>query len=643
MRQNKLGFLVLLLLTVLMAGCDSDGSHGFKAVMRIKGVVTAGEPIEAATVSVSTLDGQLINVFPDETGRQGTFLISVPRLLVLSGYRVEVSGGTLAESGIPFEGTLRAVVDHEVRDERRLLHVGFASTVLAGYMDRHPQVDTQTAEAAVADFLGIPETLHLLTDLFFCQVYFSEDEFFEQALQSGGLDLFVDIVLDEMDAGDQDGRSFAPPPVAGSASELVLKPFVKGLVQGAASEVGSRATGWVLDQIFGDSDSPEYPTDPAVLSAIAENGTQIRELRSELEDFEKKLNSTLQAILTQTERNEYTTLVTALTDDIVTLQRQQETLWFISTHLDDPDESEWKAEAEDLLAELNVNDLDDTLRKFQRILGGADTSSAIEVWGFLNTRYAVAEQNHEALFYQFQMYANLQATALNLLLEKRHQSDTGLSPEHYVDLYLDGMTTQADIFLKRVEGMMAVSQHRDCGIKVNNRPYIDDWYAYENDYVHFILLISDTRESETLVQADTIVGSALGRDQAVTLRLADYMWMDSIKNPSWLADVPVTLINIDSGVEYAPDNVYRNRIDLPETDYEATRQLWDINRYEFVDLPVGSYAIKNVNDSFPQPDGRTVCKLIHQEYLNQQVVMAEDCFHNLLMSAYAGPTVVRFK
>jgi hypothetical protein len=82
---------------------------------------------------------------------------------------------------------------------------------------------------------------------------------------------------------------------------------------------------------------------------------------------------------------------------------------------------------------------------------------------------------------------------------------------------------------------------------------------------------------------------------------------------------------------------------LPETDYEATRQLWDINRYEFVDLPVGSYAIKNVNDSFPQPDGRTVCKLIHQEYLNQQVVMAEDCFHNLLMSAYAGPTVVRFK
>ncbi len=631
MKQKQLVLLVLMMTAALISGCNSDDDN---ENLRISGIATAGEPIESATVSLYTLDGQVIENFNDETQSQGTFLVSVPRSQVRNGYRVEVTGGVLAASGIPFTETLTAVVDHAVREERQLLHVGYASTVLAGYMDRHPEEDSRVAESTVAGFLNIPETQHLLTDLFFYEGHFSEDEFAGQAAQNGGLDIFVETLLDEMDAGDQVGRTFAPPPMVGSAKSA----FVEGLIEGAGSEVGSRAAGWVLDSIFGESDTPQYPTDPAVLNAIQENGMAISNLRKEIEIFEANVNNKLRELLTQAEQNEYTILVTALADEIAMLQRQEGNLWFLCTHLDDPEDTDWKSYAEDLRNDLDVHELEDALRKFQRILGGADTSSAIDLWGFLQTRHAVNAKNHQSLFDQYQMYANLQMTTLNLLLEKRHESEKGLSPQYYVDLYVSGMEKQADIFLKRVEGMMALTFNHALS---SNHPYkSDDWHAYENNA--FVLLTSETRESETLVLADAIVGNALGRDQAVTLRLASYMWVDTPHNPSWLANVPVTLIDIDTGVEYAPDNVYRNRVNLPDTGaehYNWAHQLWDINRYEFTSLPDGAYGIKNVNELYPNPKGLSFI-LIHHDYLNRHVVMEPGKFHNMLMGAYAYPNVM---
>lgn len=657
-KGNWLFFFFLLALLTLFSGCDSDEDD---PGLRIKGVVTAEEPVEGATVSISTLDGELIEEFTEETQSQGTFLVSVPLWQVLDGYRVAVTGGAFAESGIPFTGTLRAVVDHETMEQGRLLHVGFASTLLAGYRERHPGMDTAAAEAAVADFLDIPETQHLLTDLFFCQGHFSRRQFAEQAAQYGGLDYFVEMLLDEIDSGQQEQHAFDPPAAAGPLKDLVLKPFLKGLAKGAGGEIGGRATGWVMDKVFGDDGEPSYPTDPAVINAIAANGDEIARLRGDFEDFAAGVKDALKNILTQSEKNEYTTLVTSLATDISLLNQLQDDLWFIATHQPDPDDpnSEWESTARELRDETDftVANLDRILRNFHQILYNGDPEGAIEKWGFLNTRHAAAQKNHKALFDQFLKYAHMQATALNLLLEKRHHSQKGRSPEHYVDLYMTQMEKQADVFLKRVEGMMAYAQSDNFA----RHPYKDEWGATVwGEFYTPSLEKSGDRESETLAAADTIAGSALGMDQAVTVRLA---WVFPPGGP-WFKDKTesqvIDMILEDYSPEtdlpddilwelpggapsYAADKVTLHPIDLPQMENLPERfsmgLYWFVKRYTFASIPTGrDYGLReSLNPAYPSQRAYGNADLFHPEYLKQSIPMEAGKFRNLLVMTYAHP------
>ncbi|MDZ7700620.1 MAG: hypothetical protein U5J98_00355 [Halobacteriales archaeon] len=159
--------------------------------------------------------------------------------------------------------------------------------------------------------------------------------------------------MTKCDAQEQ-GRTFAPAPAVGSAKSEVAKTFAKGLIQGAGSQIGGRATGWVLDRDFGGSGEPDYPADPAVLNGIRENGQEIHQLRQDLENLEADMHQRFIQILSQAEQNEYTILVGTLEDEIVKTQRLQETLWLISNHDGDSDDSDWKAEVKRFRDDLDV-------------------------------------------------------------------------------------------------------------------------------------------------------------------------------------------------------------------------------------------------------------------------------------------------
>lgn len=625
-RKLKNCLNVFLILFLLGCGSGSDNSDNEPSTYLIMGIATAGEPVSGADVSVFDEDGSLVRTFTAETKENGTFLVSVDYDAVQYGYYLEITGGRFESAGTIFNDVLKANVNASLVKERRMIHVGYASTLVSEFISRYGETDFDAAEAVVAEFLTIPVSQGLLTDINFYYTDFSESEFSSAASGYSSLDDFNTFLLNELELGRKHSFSGEPMPKGALAAA-----FAKGLVEGAGQQIGDRATGWVLDEIFGESNEPSVPTGE-ILDAITDVSNEIKEIRAELEKFQVQISQSLQLILTQTERNEYTTLVTSLSSSIVKIQRLHDTLLFITSHAAGYDDEDWKMLVNDFEKQLNIIELEEILRQFQRVMSGStDTSSAINLWGNINIKYAFSKQNHHALFNQFEMYANLQLITLQLILEKRHKSKTGMPASYYVDLYLEGMKKQSEIFMSRVEAMMAVSQNTR--LYNNSHPYRNtDWFVSIS--ASHTLLNSSTRESAVLAEADNLVANYLVIEPALTVRLA----LPMILVPdNWIKDAPMVLVHQDTSDEYVPDTTYQYSPELPLTGHEPTdsnlwKQYWFINRYIFSDLPAGTYRIKNsINSTMPVYHGM---QMIHNTYLEYDIIPASNRQSNVLITTY---------
>lgn len=641
MKKTILEWLLAVFFIATLSGCDSDscsksGCDGDTASrVTIMGVATANEPVSGATVSVFKPKGRLIGEFIDETRTNGTFLISVDASDVKDGYRLEISGGVLENSQTPFEDTLRADISKALKDENRVIHTGFASTLMSAFMSRFGEKDHDAAESMVANFLDIPASQGLLTDLHGYSTDFSEAVFASELAAYAGLDEFNAVLLDAYAAGDTHAFPGEPMPEGAMAAA-----FAEGLISGAGEQIGSRATGWVLDEIFGSSGDPEVPPGD-ILDAISDVGKEIDALKNELMQFEGRIEKSLQLILTQTERNEYNILVSRIKnkDNTERIKTLQERLKFIIDYKDKTEE-DWKKLVVDFEKELNLYELEAILRNFQAVLvGTTDSRSAIDLWGTINTKYALTQQNHQNLFDQFQMYGNLQLATLQLILEKCHKDSPGMS-DYYVNLYLygdgnwdgneswiGGMKKQSEIFINKVETMMAISQNTR--LYPNKFPYSKtDWFAGASG----VLYDSATRESPVLAEADNIAANLMALAPALTVRLT--YW--DIVPDNWIQDVPVTLVNTVTHEEVSPDGTYEYSPEFPLTGHESSsntawKQYWYVNRYVFNGLPIGTYRIKDVNAQFPKPYGR---QLFLPKYLQYDIVWQDDRQGNMLISAY---------
>ncbi|HQL96290.1 MAG TPA: hypothetical protein PL005_16570, partial [Candidatus Hydrogenedentes bacterium] len=483
-------------------------------------------------------------------------------------------------------------------------------------------------------YLGLPETLDLHRDGFFNDDFFDHDVFAE-AVGEDGLNAFVDGLLDELEADPGATRTFLGTPADETPEKGLAGTFLNGLVEGAGEEVGSRAAGWAMDKIFGKSDTPSAPTDPVVLAALQENAQQLKAIADTLEVFQSRTSAMLLQILTTAERTQYLTLVSPLGSEIALLETLQDQLWLLCEHVHDND-PDYAQLATDLDASLNSIQIKTILKHMQDVLGGTvSTPGAIDTWGFLQTRYATRSQNHNALFGQFQYYANMQITALNLLLERTHKDAAKSLGDIYVADYMQGMDTQANAFLARVEGMMALMQNWEENVR--NMPYLNDWAFYDG-----YLRQSSTRESAVLAAADAVALDVQNIPEAIVVRLANPL--DATRTTPWLATVAVTIQNVNTTAQYVPDKVYRNKINEP--DIVSTGQArwqyspWEINRYVFHTLPPGGYAVVNNNFSYPCPDQNMRgfgCELFHSAYLTFQMPLVPGEYHNLLATAYAMP------
>ncbi len=188
-----IGIFSIVVLILIGCGEDEDESE----TQSIYGRVFAASPISGAVVSVFDSNG--VKLGDDDTDEMGlgSFIIDVTGLP--EDFRVVVTGGRDGPRGDEdFAGELKTDV-YNFDPEEDIIYVNIVTTMVSAYLEKHPEKTIDEATAIIKDFLEIPRDVDIGDDLHDSELYFSGIEFIWEAEDNGGVNSFIEILLEELD------------------------------------------------------------------------------------------------------------------------------------------------------------------------------------------------------------------------------------------------------------------------------------------------------------------------------------------------------------------------------------------------------------------------------------------------------------
>jgi len=284
----------------------------------ISGDLGVFNPLAGATISIYTLDGDKIIEGKEASSSSGSFMISVESSILNpfpSEFRIVTSGGELY--GDPFEDNLTRIV--QGFDESKLYHVNEITTLIAAFMDQHPDVEYFEAEETVKTFLGVPSDYDLVKYAEFDTVVYSPSDFYFQSYAPGGLTNLINQLLNEMDSGVEqhvfstENLYALPRPNGGAsiATNLAFKSVAEGLlhgaIEGAGMMIGEEVMGFVLHDLFGIKDATESALDE-IKESLHEQSKMLKEIQSQINDLKNEVKFYADQIQVELEQLEFTLL-----------------------------------------------------------------------------------------------------------------------------------------------------------------------------------------------------------------------------------------------------------------------------------------------------------------------------------------------
>jgi hypothetical protein len=227
-------------LTLWTQGCgDSSGSFvatqgenpavETNALPAVLGRLSIGRPVAQAS-ALFTVDGQTLatTVTTDEQGHFGTDANLPPAFTVL----VRPAGSVLQGSNLSFASRVEGFTNQSPE-----IIVNVPTTLMTRFHDRHPELSLAQARARVYSFLLIPQEVPLEAIDDSLRAPFLHSLFFRLAEQNGGVEAYLEKLLDEMEGPTTHPINFETtgPPGAGGAAQK--KPtFLGGCAEGLAED-----------------------------------------------------------------------------------------------------------------------------------------------------------------------------------------------------------------------------------------------------------------------------------------------------------------------------------------------------------------------------------------------------------------------
>ncbi|SEA55604.1 hypothetical protein SAMN05660420_02441 [Desulfuromusa kysingii] len=458
---KKLRSLLIFSIFVLLS-CTSCGSSSSSS-QSVRIIATASDQVEGATVTLYDSSGALLYQEINATDSSGSCSISIDDLP--QAFVITVTDGTV--DGVAFTDTLKLIVDDHDASPHSFYAIN-AATTLSAKLQEYQDFSFANAVDAVQSCFHLPEELSLETDLYFYSHLYDKADFYADAEDAGGLDLYIEQLAEEIYVASQSGSlatSCPTPLMAVSGEEGLAKFMASELAKSAGKQIGTQVAGWALKNILGMDDNEGV--DEEISAGFTTLSNQLEQVNSALISLQTQiqdLHTELAALMTAVQVSEYDTIIDFMNEHIVHLKAANAMLYHL-TQRDDLSSPQAKKDAQELYSTLTDLSLYEDLIEIQDYMAtpnGAQNQldALIDLYG--KTFACDYDKLEKALAYFF----HYETIALNLLLEKAHADDDTTLASQHLAFYLgtdevsqNGMDTQTAMVRPYVEQIMLCSAY----------------------------------------------------------------------------------------------------------------------------------------------------------------------------------------
>jgi hypothetical protein len=403
---------ILSMVVLLLIGCSGDDTS--PKTEYIRGWVFAEYPISGATVSVfdsNRVQLHKINQTIVETNDQGTFLIGIKKLP--KNFRVVATNGK--EGSQDFAAELNTDVNN-FNPETDIIYVNVVTTMVSTYLDRHPEKTLDEATTIIKDFLEIPETVDIGESLHNSGQYFSHTAFMAEAEQNGGINSFIEILLEEIENDPEKTHPFYTAQLFTDDTSSIVAKIADKIAEGALSSAGEKLFGWAL-KLFGSGG------DGVDLREVQRTLEEIKTMLSELSNKMDRIYEQLSAQITQTDYNIRIGQINPLMNTIKSISAS---LSYLATVTPSPENKIWiVSETERIKRIIGEQILPQASVINDQLVGIAGAEGLIKVWSRVvkNKHRFIGPDDSKQIQAQFDYFDAIQLSLLELTIEYHHATD----------------------------------------------------------------------------------------------------------------------------------------------------------------------------------------------------------------------------
>ncbi len=297
--------IVLLLMFVTACGSSSQGTS---APVDVRSYAFLESPVADAAVSITDVSGNVVEEkSAPATGYSGACSITLDYRS--AEFRIVVSGGNFQDAQRKFNGRLVARVKN-MDLENRILYINAVTTLVAAYLDRHPDQTLEAATYIIKAFLEIPRDVDIGEGLYLSDQYFSHQKFMVTAAENGGFDNFIRVLLAELDQNSAATHRFlrgglgagGPGMLGGCPGTSMAQAARNGLIAwgvGLAMNVAFDQMG--LGDLFGGSD----PQLGEIKEKLNEMKDMLRDIQGQISNLSGQIAEMKSEILTAITEAQY--------------------------------------------------------------------------------------------------------------------------------------------------------------------------------------------------------------------------------------------------------------------------------------------------------------------------------------------------
>ncbi|OPY11569.1 MAG: hypothetical protein A4E69_02773 [Syntrophus sp. PtaB.Bin138] len=291
MKDRRLAFKSLGIISIVLFFLASCSSSPYSGPAYLDGYISGKTDVSAAALKVTNASNGYVHAEKaPATSDYGAFMLTVNELPY--EFRVVSSGGTEEGTSVDYKLMAHFVGFNPAKDR---IYVNLATTLVCVYLNRNTDNTLAEATTAVKTFLDIPDEVDIGEGLHNNNKYFSPSKFMAQAAANGGVDAFMEILVDEMSQGPAAKHPFVASSMLAGDGGAIAACAGTSMAEAARNGAIAWGAGFALNKgmgaLFPGTGAPTKADLNELKGMLTQIQTQLTQLSYEIASAKTEINA----------------------------------------------------------------------------------------------------------------------------------------------------------------------------------------------------------------------------------------------------------------------------------------------------------------------------------------------------------------